>query len=103
MIRSKLLFGWALVIALVAAYLYLSIVKPGVASSLGTGDQMVVATGVFCGLILWIWMLTDFFRRRHVRHRMLWGWILLLASLLAAAIYFVAVYFPQERGSTRAE
>ncbi len=99
MSRPKLLLGWALVAILASAYLYLGIVEPGVASALGTGDEVVIASGVFSGFVLWVWMLSDFFRGRQVRHRVLWGWALFLATLIAGAIYFVAVYFPQERGT----
>ncbi len=101
MTTFKLLFGWALVLVLATAYLYLAIVEPGTVSALSTGDQVVVASGVLGGFILWVWMLSDFFRGRQVRYRVLWGWALFLATLIAGAVYFVAVYFPQERGSSR--
>ncbi len=97
MMSLKLLFGWVLVVVLVMTYLYLGIVEPGVTSAIGTSDEVVIASGVFSGFVLWVWMLSDLFRGRQVRHRVLWGWALFLASLIAAAVYFVAVYFPQER------
>jgi hypothetical protein len=93
----KLICGFTLVILLIGVYLYLAIAKPGNNGDLGLQDQVVVATGVFSGFALWIWMFTDFFRRKDIRHRVLWGWALFLANLLAAAVYFVFIYFPQER------
>jgi hypothetical protein len=95
--RLKLVFGSALVVVLISIYLYLAIARPGISGDLGSVDQAVIATGVLSGVILWIWMFSDFFRRKEMRHKVLWGWALFLANLLAAAVYFVIIYFPQER------
>jgi len=80
-----------------ATYLYLLIATPG--SDLSLRDTVVIAAGVSSGFILWVWMFTDFFRHGGLRHRALWGWALFLFNLLAAAVYFLAVYLPRERKS----
>ena len=95
MAKLKLWFGSILVAVLGGTYLYLSVASPGIGGSLGTGDKIVIATGVLSGLILWIWMFSDFFKRKDLRYRVLWGWVLFLANLLAAAIYFIVIYFPR--------
>lgn len=97
MATPRVLFGSILVCLLGATYLYLLIAKPG--TDLSLLDKAVIVAGVLSGFILWVWMFTDFFRRGGLRHRALWGWALFLFSLLAAAVYFLAVYFPRERKS----
>lgn len=97
MSKLRLSVGSVLVAILGGAYLYLSIVKPGISGDLGTGDQIVVVAGVFSGFVLWIWMFSDFFRQNDLRYKVLWGWALFLANLLAAAIYFIVIYFPREK------
>ena len=95
MAKLKLWFGLILVAVLCGTFLYLSVASPGTSDGLGTGDKIVIATGVLSGFILWIWMFSDFFKRKDLRYRVLWGWVLFLANLLAAAIYFIVIYFPR--------
>lgn len=47
--------------------------------------------------ILWIWMISDFFKRNNLRRKVLWGWMLILLNWLAAIGYFLLVYFPNKR------
>lgn len=97
MTKLRLSVGSVLVAILGGAYLYLSIAKPGISGDLGAGDQIVVVVGVFSGFVLWVWMFSDFFKRKDLRYKVLWRWALFLANLLAAAIYFIVIYFPRER------
>ena len=90
----RLVFGSILVGLLATTYVYLLVIKPG--TDLSLRDQVVLVAGVLSGFILWVWMFTDFFGRKELRHRALWGWALFLLNLLAAAVYFVAIYFPRE-------
>lgn len=99
MATLKLWFGSVLAAALAGTYIYLSVAKPGVGGGLGTGDQIIVVAGVFSGLVLWIWMFSDFFKQKDLRYKMLWGWALFLGNLLTAVFYFIVIYFPREKRS----
>ena len=51
---------------------------------------------------LWFWMLADFFGGRRVKYRVAVGFLLVLASWLAAVVYFVLVYARAPKGSSSA-
>jgi hypothetical protein len=50
---------------------------------------------------LWFWMLSDFFRGREMKHRVLTGFFLVFFSWLAAVVYFVFIYVPASRATER--
>lgn len=59
-------------------------------------DEMAysfIVLGGLTGLLLWIWMLTDFFKGGVKKHRILWGWALFIFTLLGAVVYFFLVYW----------
>jgi hypothetical protein len=97
MATPRFVLGFVLVGLLAATYLYILVSSPG--SDLSFRDQVVIGAGILSGFVLWVWMFTDFFARKDLRHGALWGWALFLFNLLAAAVYFVAIYFPRERKS----
>lgn len=57
----------------------------------------LLKTPAFISLVMWIWMMSDYFKRDNIKHKVLWGWILVLFNLVAGLIYFMFVYFPNER------
>jgi hypothetical protein len=48
-------------------------------------------------LIIWVWMIYDYFKRDNLKHKEFWGWSLLLLNLLAGLFYYLIVYFPQQK------
>jgi hypothetical protein len=57
----------------------------------------VTAISAISGISLWVLMLSDFFRRVDINSRVLWGLMFLFFSPITAVIYFLKIYFPQER------
>jgi hypothetical protein len=53
--------------------------------------SQIIGPGV---VIIWIWMLTDFFRRTDIKQRVLWGWLLFIFNLVAGLLYFIFVFYP---------
>lgn len=43
-------------------------------------------------LVLWLWMLTDFFMGYPNTNRVVWGWFLFIGTFFAATLYFFSVY-----------
>ena len=56
-----------------------------------------VGVGMFVTLWLWIRMLIDYFRERPTRHAVLWGWVLVLFSVVGSIFYFWSVWRPRHR------
>ncbi|MGE4545958.1 MAG: hypothetical protein AB7D06_17860 [Pedobacter sp.] len=50
--------------------------------------------GFFGSFGLWIWMLTDFFKRKELKQRVLWGWMLIIGNYATAALYFLFIFVP---------
>ena len=92
----KLWFGATLVVVFCFAYVYVSAFSPESGVALATEYKLVLATGAASGVTLWVWMFSDFFRRKDLGYKILWGWLLFFANMLAAAIYFAFIYFPRE-------
>jgi hypothetical protein len=61
-------------------------------SSLPLAGKAAVLWILLSAFGLWFWMLADFFAGRKLKHRVLIGFLLVFASWLAAAVYFVTVY-----------
>jgi hypothetical protein len=92
----KLGLGATLAMAFGFAYLYVSALSLESGAELPLGVKAVLATGVVSGLMLWVWMFSDFFQSKDIGFRVLWGWLLLFLNMLAAVVYFVYVYAPRE-------
>lgn len=58
--------------------------------------QVISMWALFGSVILWIGMLTDFFKSTGGGHRVLWGFILVFGVFIGASIYFIVVYFRRE-------
>lgn len=59
--------------------------------------RALLGVGIFVAFWLWIRMLVDYFRERPSRHSVLWGWVLLLASVVGSIPYFWLVWRPRNR------
>jgi hypothetical protein len=57
----------------------------------------ILKTPALISFVMWIWMISDYFKRNNLKHKSLWGWLLVLFNLVAGLIYFMFVYFPNER------
>lgn len=47
--------------------------------------------------ILWIWMLSDYFKAGTSEKKVVWGWSLVFGNVLAALVYFVVQWRPRFR------
>jgi len=57
----------------------------------------ILTVTCYTSVVMWIWMMSDYFKRADIKHKVFWGWILVLFNLIAGLIYFMFVYFPNER------
>ncbi len=59
----------------------------------------LASLGPISGLILWMWMIVDYFSNKdRLRHKILWGLVLFIANWIASIIYFLFIYLPREKG-----
>lgn len=91
--RSK--FGYALLLVIVAALAYNASLDK---DSLTTIEVCPFALGPLSGVVLWFWMISNYFANyKRIKHYECWGWFLFLANGLAAVVYFFAIYVPAEK------
>lgn len=59
---------------------------------------LVTCLGTFSAFTLWVWMLLDFrIKKRDIKHATLWCFGLFIMNWAAAAVYFIAIYFPRQK------
>jgi hypothetical protein len=101
---KKIYFGWFLLVSGLSMLVTFKALNLDVEyEASGPFLKGFVSFGAVSILVFWIWMFSDFFKRRTMRYKILWGWLLLIANWLAAVVYFVTIYFPQERRSAKAK
>jgi hypothetical protein len=69
--------------------------KPPQILNVPAAIRWLVGLGMFAVFWLWIRMLVDFFALRPVRFPVLWGFALVLGSVLGAQLYFWLVWRPR--------
>jgi hypothetical protein len=101
---KKIYFGWFLLVSGLSMLVTFKALNLDVEyEASGPFLKGFVSFGAVSILVFWIWMFSDFFKRKTMRYKMLWGWLLLITNWLAAVVYFVTIYFPQERKSAKAK
>ncbi len=86
--------GYALLLLIAASFVYAGSLSK---KSLTTAEVLPFAIGSLSAVVLWFWMISNFFaNRKKIKHAVCWGWFLFLANWVAAIVYFFVMYTPAE-------
>ncbi len=58
--------------------------------------DLLINSGGASAFLLWIWMLSNFFKSGPKRFRVLIGWLLFIFNIAAAPIYWLTYYVRQK-------
>jgi len=58
--------------------------------------QIIAIWGYISCVVIWIWMLSDYFQNSVPSMRRTWGFLLLFGNFVMASIYFFAIYTPRK-------
>jgi len=87
-------FGYALQLLIAASFVYAASLQK---ESLSTAEVLPFALGPLSAVVLWFWMISNFFaNRKRIKHAACWGWSLFFANWVAAIVYFFVMYTPAE-------
>lgn len=97
--NAKLYFGMFLVVGYLLSFAW--ILYEGIFTFKAFDDfspvvQVLFNWGIWGGLILWVWMLSNVFTNEGLKNRATWGWALILFNWLVIPVYFFLVYLPSE-------
>jgi hypothetical protein len=88
------IFGYVLLLLFAASIVYAASLQK---DAITTAEVVPFALGVLSVVVLWFWMISNYFaNRKRIKHSACWGWFLFLANWVAAIIYFFAMYKPAE-------
>jgi len=91
------ILGYIMILVLVIAFVFFNFF-PWQSQNRLIVNLLAVMT-LLSGFSFWIWMFNDFFRNKHLDHRITWGWSLLFLNIIAAMVYFFSIYRKRKENS----
>ncbi len=64
---------------------------------LGFMDKAIFLLGITSLFCFWFLMLADFFKNKEIKHKVIWGFCLILFSWLASIIYYIFHFLPRTK------
>jgi hypothetical protein len=104
--KKSIIIGWIFVVGVLIMYVRVMIFgdfHPVHAQSIAQinsiplADKLIIVYGLGSYVILWFWMLIDFFKARPKQFPVLWGLGLIFLSQVAVLAYFYIIF----RGSRK--